>query len=662
QQAALEQSRPIPERLRALRLLTSHTEQIGFDWLRTVAADPEPEVRAWVPLAMSFRSQALDFGLLRLLANDEDPLVRRRVTECFTRRAISEAVPALIQLLGDTERVTRYPAMMALEHLPVDLWLNLAIASTNTQAALRGLVAGTTAGPVPANAVLQVVRKGREKTQGREDQLDLMRVIAIFKTDVSKSDELESTKQYLLNQLRSNDRDVRWESIRLCGEYEIGESVAPLLGLLAGETNHTTQFHIMQSLARISEGWGAFGETTVLDWLIANQQGWFAEFESKGVEFPLFWETTLGEFAEKHSPALIRNRSRIHLEGLLGTALIQVIAHGDEPFIGLQKVYRSTRDFNVKTKAVAAMHDLKDLRASEFARQEFTSMADPPLRREFVQIVAARPTQADVVLLGTALRSEDRDTLKAAIHGLTQLNGRLPQEILARLIQLLAARRELFWPVHTLLRTQGSIQSSADFLSHERAPDQTVQQATARSWKNWYAATFNMSFPEPTTGNKERSDEEVHAFIVASVKTPGDRTSGRKVYERLLCNSCHGGGETPGQEGKLFGPDLAGVMQRMNPTELADAIVYPSKQVADRFRASTIELVDGELITGFVTARDNESVTIADQQQVHRISIAHIRKLTSETGSLMPEHLLNALTSGEIRDLLAFLNRDVSPK
>jgi putative heme-binding domain-containing protein len=279
-----------------------------------------------------------------------------------------------------------------------------------------------------------------------------------------------------------------------------------------------------------------------------------------------------------------------------------------------------------------------------------------------VQIVASHPIPADVGLLDAALDSKDRDTLKAVIEGFTRLNGHLSQATVAHLIRLLANRRELFWPAHSLLRTQGAIKSSADFLSHDRAPDQAIQEATARFWKQWYATAFKAPFPEQATANREKSDEEVHAFIIAASKTTGDRASGRKVYERLLCNSCHGGGETPGQEGKLFGPDLTGVTLRLNPTEFADAIVYPSKQVADRFKASTLELEDGESITGFVTARDNESLTIADQQQVHRIPVARIRKLTPQTGSLMPEHLLNGLTNGEITDLLSFLNRSVSAK
>src|SRR6185503_8439807 len=110
---------------------------------------------------------------------------------------------------------------------------------------------------------------------------------------------------------------------------------------------------------------------------------------------------------------------------------------------------------------------------------------------------------------------------------------------------------------------------------------------------------------------RERSDEELHRLILSADLRVGDAARGAKIYERLQCNSCHGGGVTPGQEGRLFGPDLAGVTRRLSRQELADAIVYPSKQVADRFKAQEVQLKEGEPITGFITEQTEDSLTLA---------------------------------------------------
>ena len=129
-----------------------------------------------------------------------------------------------------------------------------------------------------------------------------------------------------------------------------------------------------------------------------------------------------------------------------------------------------------------------------------------------------------------------------------------------------------------------------------------------------------------------------------------------RVYEKLQCNSCHGGGVTPGQEGKLFGPDLAGVARRLTRQELADAIVYPSKQVADRFKAYEIELEDASPLSGFITEQNEKEVTLADREQVHRIPRSKIRAIKPQSTSLMPERVLNHLSWEEINDLIAFLD------
>jgi putative heme-binding domain-containing protein len=101
-------------------------------------------------------------------------------------------------------------------------------------------------------------------------------------------------------------------------------------------------------------------------------------------------------------------------------------------------------------------------------------------------------------------------------------------------------------------------------------------------------------------------------------------------------------------------------MQRLTRAELADALVYPSKQVADRFKAFVIEVKGGEPITGFITDQADDTVTIADREQVHRVARSQISSIAPQATSLMPERLLNQLNLDEVRDLLAFLEQNPS--
>ena len=162
---------------------------------------------------------------------------------------------------------------------------------------------------------------------------------------------------------------------------------------------------------------------------------------------------------------------------------------------------------------------------------------------------------------------------------------------------------------------------------------------------------------EPAPSNKpERPDAEIYNTLLTASLDAGDAMRGRRVYERLLCNTCHAGGQTPGQEGRLFGPDLAGVTARLTRAELADAIVYPSKQVQDRFKALAVTMKDGRELTGFITERAADHVTFADAITVHRLAPSEIQKIAAQEKSLMPDGLLRTLSDQEIAHLLKFLS------
>ncbi|MCI0539164.1 MAG: c-type cytochrome, partial [Verrucomicrobiales bacterium] len=154
----------------------------------------------------------------------------------------------------------------------------------------------------------------------------------------------------------------------------------------------------------------------------------------------------------------------------------------------------------------------------------------------------------------------------------------------------------------------------------------------------------------------EKSDDDVHRFLLSDSFKDGNAANGAKLYEAVACNSCHGGGVTPGREGRIFGPDLAGVTRRLSRAELADAMVYPSKQVPDRFKAFEVELKDATPLTGFITEQNDEAVTLVDREQAHRIDRSQIRAIMPQSLSLMPANLINRLTWEDIRDLMAFLN------
>ncbi len=187
--------------------------------------------------------------------------------------------------------------------------------------------------------------------------------------------------------------------------------------------------------------------------------------------------------------------------------------------------------------------------------------------------------------------------------------------------------------------------------------DSAERERAARFWRAWFKQTFKREAGSVLPQSPEKSDEEVYRQIVGNQLPRGDAGRGGLTYETLQCNTCHGGGVTPGREGRIFGPDLAGVARRLNRAELADSLVYPSKQVPDRFKAYEVVLKDGTALSGFITEQDERGLALVERDQVRQLARSEIGSLKPQTTSLMPEKLLNRLSDQELADLLAFLEK-----
>ena len=186
-----------------------------------------------------------------------------------------------------------------------------------------------------------------------------------------------------------------------------------------------------------------------------------------------------------------------------------------------------------------------------------------------------------------------------------------------------------------------------------RAADDAL--AIQEQWHKWYLLQFQEAFVARASAVAPRADAEIHALIAGMEKIAGNAERGRAIYLRASCYACHGGLAT--QQTTIFGPSLGGVVQRLKRAELADAIVYPSKHVVERFKASVVVTDDGKILKGFITERNADFLSVTDlQNRVTRLRQDEVESVQTQNVSLMPAKLLSRLTDEEIRDLLAFLN------
>ncbi len=664
--AALDGTRVPLERVRCVQLLAPGVAGFAESWIRDLAKDVHPEIRAQAAWLLGLRADDFAWATLLKLTEDLDDLVRRRAVESLGRARSPRIISALITRLDDSSRLTRFIAMNALTHHPVDRWLDLALAQPGWQPRLRALVAlrmrGETVAPSRISNALRSMLDRDPSAWSREDRLDLLRIINLNESIVTGDLALRNmVERHLLADFPAHDPDVRWEQTRLIGLFRVVRAFGPIWRELAREMDGSTRFHLAQALARLPAGWAADEESASTDWFVGTQRGWFAEFGTKGVEFPQYWSTTLLEFASHHQDAWTRRSEAIDINSLPGGALIDLLV-GREAALGeLTALYRRQTSSPAKARVAAAFSRVVGLASGEWLRNQLNSETNAIVRRALARSLAGQPVDPpNVTLLTDGLRDAGRDDVLPLAEALERHRPAPTRELVRNCLDQMAANVRLVAGLERLLVTISGRQRpgyQADRDPKTRVED-SVRQAALQDWARWYQAQFGEAYQSAgLVAPRERSDEELQRWILGDAAKGGSARRGAAVYERLQCHNCHGGGSAPGREGRIFGPDLAGVTRRMSRHELAEALVYPSRQVADRFKAIELEKKDGTILTGFVTEKNDDAVTLATQQSVERVSRGEIARLAPQTNSLMPAQLMNTLTDEELRDLLTYLDR-----
>jgi len=145
---------------------------------------------------------------------------------------------------------------------------------------------------------------------------------------------------------------------------------------------------------------------------------------------------------------------------------------------------------------------------------------------------------------------------------------------------------------------------------------------------------------------------KLEEVVAAAVKTKGDARAGEELFTRQSCVNCH----TVGADEPLRGPFLGNIATIYKRPELAEAILFPNKTIAQGFVTHHFALKDGEGHDGFVTKESAETVTIrnAAAQEI-QIKLSDIAKREKLERSMMPEGLAGNLTVEEFASLLDYM-------
>jgi putative heme-binding domain-containing protein len=134
----------------------------------------------------------------------------------------------------------------------------------------------------------------------------------------------------------------------------------------------------------------------------------------------------------------------------------------------------------------------------------------------------------------------------------------------------------------------------------------------------------------------------------------GDPAAGREVFygRKVACGTCH----SVGKQGGRVGPDLTKVGAVRAGRDLLESILVPSSTFAQGYEPYLVLTQDGAVLTGLLARQSSDAVTLRDASGAElQLRRDRIRQMKRAEKSVMPEGLERALSPGEFRDLLAYL-------
>lgn len=135
----------------------------------------------------------------------------------------------------------------------------------------------------------------------------------------------------------------------------------------------------------------------------------------------------------------------------------------------------------------------------------------------------------------------------------------------------------------------------------------------------------------------------------------GDPERGRRVFfsAQAACARCH----RVGEHGREVGPDLTQVARSLPRERLIRAVLEPSAESAPEYLAWYVETRDGPVHQGLRLQElpDGSASLWTPDFGGMRFDADEVADVGPLTQSLMPEGLAGALSPGEMRDLVAYL-------
>lgn len=159
---------------------------------------------------------------------------------------------------------------------------------------------------------------------------------------------------------------------------------------------------------------------------------------------------------------------------------------------------------------------------------------------------------------------------------------------------------------------------------------------------------------EQLIARREQQSEYLMQVKQKLSQVKGDADRGHKLFfsKKVACSGCH---LIDGQGGQV-GPELSKIGRLRSPTDLTEAVIFPSSTIALGFKSYTITTVEGIVHTGIIVREASDAVYLRTAQLAEiRVPRGVIEELRPSNVSIMPDGLDKSMSSQDLSDLLEFL-------
>ncbi|HET6324903.1 MAG TPA: hypothetical protein VFG04_09400 [Planctomycetaceae bacterium] len=275
---------------------------------------------------------------------------------------------------------------------------------------------------------------------------------------------------------------------------------------------------------------------------------------------------------------------------------------------------------------------------------------DYPLRGAIVMALAQKPQEADRPKFIEGLESAQLEVVDACLSALEKLPV---SRSAAEHIALINALRRLGNDKPELILRERAAKAlkrstNEDFGFVVGEAGRKPQPDVLEKWSHWLEQTYPKEFARMNALGGDDSSQARQVLAEVDWNT-GDPTRGKKLFESRTCAQCHNGRTA-------LGPDLAGAARRFSRDDLFTAIIQPNRDVSPRYQTTMIETRGGHVYTGMIVYEAVDEVLLRNAtNQTFRFIPGEIEERRTLKTSLMPAGLLKDLKPTDFADLYAYL-------